>query len=60
MIELTDPVLDEKDPYTKMFLLAEYWKREALKAREELDLYKRQASAKVYVPTELQLRTKSA
>jgi hypothetical protein len=33
LIELSDPVLDAADGPTRMLLLAEYWKREAIKAR---------------------------
>lgn len=30
-IDLQDPELDATDPYTRMFLLAEHWKREAMR-----------------------------
>jgi hypothetical protein len=33
LIELDDPELDAKDPFTRLFLLAEYWQREARTAR---------------------------
>jgi hypothetical protein len=36
-IELEDAALDAADPYTRLFLLAEYWQQQAHKAREALD-----------------------
>lgn len=34
-IDLEDAQLDADDPYTRLFLLAEYWKAQATKASEE-------------------------
>ena len=36
-IDLHDPQLDTADPYTRLFLLAEYWQRQAKEARACLD-----------------------
>jgi len=36
-IDLHDPQLDTADPYTRLFLLAEYWQRQANEARACLD-----------------------
>jgi hypothetical protein len=36
-IHIDDPELDPTDSPTRIFLLAEYWQREALKARAERD-----------------------
>ena len=36
-IDLHDPQLDTADPYTRLFLLAEYWQRQAKEARARLD-----------------------
>jgi hypothetical protein len=30
---LDDPELDARDPFTRMFLVAEYWKKQAIAAR---------------------------
>lgn len=35
-IDLQDAELDAADPQTRLFLLAEYWQRQAAKARAEL------------------------
>jgi hypothetical protein len=35
-IELDDPVLDATDPHTRLFLLAEHWKKRASEAEESL------------------------
>ena len=36
-IDLHDPQLDTADPYARLFLLAEYWQRQAKEARACLD-----------------------
>ena len=36
-VELQDPELDEKDPYTRLLLLAEHWKREAMLHKSRSD-----------------------
>jgi hypothetical protein len=36
-IDLHDPQLDTADPYTRLFLLAEYWQRQAKESRACLD-----------------------
>lgn len=33
-VQLEDPVLDAKDPLTRMFLLAEHWKRKYLEMKQ--------------------------
>lgn len=36
-IELQDPELDATDPHTRLLLLAEYWKREAMRHKDRAD-----------------------
>ncbi len=41
VVELHDEVLDASHTPTRLFLLAEYWKREAVKNREDAERYRR-------------------
>lgn len=39
-VELQDPELDATDPHTRLLLLAEHWKREAMLRTRDADRYR--------------------
>lgn len=39
-VELQDPELDAADPHTRLLLLAEHWKREAMLRARDADRYR--------------------
>lgn len=39
-VELQDPELDVTDPHTRLLLLAEHWKREAMLRTRDADRYR--------------------